>query len=169
MCKTLLIPTDFTIRSLGLLKTALNDHLDQQVIIVIGHGVKLSTSIADLLFFSRSQLMQSLISKEFEEALQVIESKYESQIKSIRIETFSGYNQSAFHQYVLGNQIDESYVYTNYTPKYNYQNSFDISPLISKLDIVHQVAFEGKNAQAERQESFADLFFSRIPGLNPKS
>ncbi len=169
MCKTILIPTDFTIRSLGLLKTALDEHEDQEVNIILGHGARLSTSIADLLLYSKSRLIQSLITKDFEEALQVIKSKYESQINGMRIEPFIGFNQSAFDQYILGNKIEEGYVYTNYTPKNRHQNSFDISPMMSKWGIVHQIAFEGNNASAKSQESFADLFFSRIPGLNPKA
>ncbi|MEQ8474321.1 MAG: hypothetical protein RIC35_24205 [Marinoscillum sp.] len=169
MHKTILIPTDFTIRSLGLLKIALNEQGDQKFNIILSHGVRLSTSISDLLFFSHGKLIQSLSSKEFEEGLQVIKNKYGSQINQIRIEPFVGSTQSAFHNYVMGNKIDEAYLFTGYKPALNHHDSFDITPMIEKLHNVRQVAYDGPPFEVNRQESFADLFFSRIPGLTPKS
>ena len=166
MIKNLLIHTDFSIRSLGLLKTALNEHSDQKVNIILGYGYRLSSSISDLLFLSNRKLIESLTSTEFKEALQVLQSKYSSQINELRIEPFTGVNQLAFENYISGNAIDEAYLYVGYESTFRGISGFDIAPMIRKLNAVHKIPFEGATSTAQHHETLADLFFSKIPGFN---
>lgn len=166
MHKNILIPTDFTIRSLGLLKIALSENHESKINVILSSGIHMSSSISELLFYSKSKLIKTLVSSEFEEALQVIESKYSSHVNNITIEPFTGATQNAFQNFLKGNRISETYVYTGYKPRFNHASAFDLSSYIIKASATHKVPYEGYESEIEHRETFADLFFSKIPGLN---
>lgn len=110
MPKTILVPTDYSIRSLHILKHALaRDHTDS-LHIVFFTGVRLHDSITELLFFSRRDIIANLTTNEFREACQIIRNKYSTRIASLRFEIFTGLTQAAFENFLQGNGITEVFI-----------------------------------------------------------
>lgn len=132
MRKTIVIPTDFTVQSLSVLKSVLSNNASNTTFdIILLHGLSLNDSIRDLLFSSKLQQIENLSNAEFEEACEVIKNKYDSQISSLRIDLFSGYNLSAFNNYLEGNRVVEIYVSDKKLELTN-KKSFDLSRFIAK-------------------------------------
>ncbi len=133
MRKKILIPTDFSIASLNVVKSFLSKAASNcKYDIILLHGVHMSDSITDLLFFSKRNLIDSLSSAEFDEACSVIKNKFASQINSIRKDIFTGVNQAAFENYVEAHQIDEAYIPAHYEMNFSSSKSFDVIPFIKK-------------------------------------
>lgn len=141
--KKILVPTDFTIDSLSLLKNALENNPNEKLDILLVHGVSLSTSITDLLFFKKHQFISSLESPEFCEAKDIIKNKFASNINSLVSDIFIGFTTNAFENYVEGNKIEEAYIPNNYTLKTASKKSIDILPFIKKtIPLVYEVNLE---------------------------
>jgi hypothetical protein len=132
MQTTILIPTDFTIESLGLLKMALREHPNEQLEIVFVHGISLTDSITELLFFSPSRTLESLENANFREACAVMQNKFNWQLKSIKTVLFTGKTQSAFNQLLEIHRIDSIVVPTNRKLKPVIPTSSDLLPFIHK-------------------------------------
>jgi hypothetical protein len=163
MKKTVLIPTDFTIDSLQILKKLLcnpNDELKYDIILV--HGINLSDSISDLLYFSKKEIVEEMLSKDFDNALQIVKNKYNSIINSIRIELFSGYNGLAFDNFIEANKVDFAYIPNSYNYQLNNKKSVDIIPYINKSDLkVIHVEYETAEKTPEKG-TIAEIFLNNI-------
>ncbi|WP_291113798.1 hypothetical protein [Flavobacterium sp. UBA6135] len=164
MKKTILLQTDFTIESLNVLKTALaQSNHDDVFDIILLHGVHLSDSIRDLLFFSKQKIINQLVSEEFEQACFVIKNKYASKINSIRKDIFTGFTQSAFNSYTDANQIDAIYLPANFQWNFNKQKSFDLIPFMNKSKLpIQQIGWQTATNIPEKGK-VAELFFNGVP------
>ncbi|MBD8490864.1 hypothetical protein IFO69_19080 [Echinicola sp. CAU 1574] len=165
--KTILIPTDFSVKSLNIVKSALSINDDCELEILLVHGIYLPDSMTDLLLFSKKKLLQDLETAEFRASCQMIASKYESRLLELSLDIFSGYNQSAFENYLEANQIDEIYAPTDHAFKPRHKNSFDMMPFIhrSTTNLVKVKRMEvGENFRQERNE-LSGLFFSELSSL----
>jgi hypothetical protein len=162
MRKTILIPTDFTVNSLNVLKSILvNNDANQTYDVILLHGMSLSDSIRDLLFFSKSKQIDSLTNSEFEEAYEVIRNKFENQISSLRIDLFTGYNLSAFNNYLEGNKVEQIFI-SDKKPVLTNKNSFDLSRFIEKCKVeVTKVDF-GANATVPEKGKIAEVFMNQV-------
>lgn len=162
MKKTILIPTDFTVNSLNILKTILiQNEAKQTYNVILLHGMSLSDSIRDLLFFSKSKQIDSLTNPEFEEAYEVIRNKFENQISSLRIDLFTGYNLSAFNNYLEGNKVEQIFI-SDKKPVLTNKNSFDLSRFIEKCQVeVTKVDF-GANAIVPEKGKIAEVFMNQV-------
>lgn len=110
MYKTILFPTDFTVRSLNLVKKAIEDHPGEKLDILLIHGIHSSDSITDLLFFSKGKIIQKLSSLEFEDACQLLSNIFKEQVNSIKTELFTGFTQSGFNEFVKDLKVDTIYL-----------------------------------------------------------
>lgn len=164
MKKTILLPTDFTIESLNVLKTVLSQsNTDDSFDIILLHGVHMTDSITDLLFFSKHKIIHEMVSEEFNQACSVIKNKYASKINSIRKDIFTGFTQSAFNSYAEANQIDEVYLPSNFQWNFDKRKSFDLIPYIKKSKLtIHQIGWQTNNSIPEKGK-VAELFFNGIP------
>lgn len=162
MKKTILIPTDFTVNSLNVLKSILIQNEAKQTFnVILLHGMSLSDSIRDLLFFSKSKQIDSLTNPEFEEAYEVIRNKFDSQISSLRIDLFTGYNLSAFNNYLEGNKVEQIFI-SDKKPVLTNKNSFDLSRFIEKCQVqVTKVDF-GANATIPEKGKIAEVFMNQV-------
>lgn len=161
MRKTVVIPTDFSVESLNVLKTLLNegDHLYQYDIILL-HGLRLSDSITDLMFMSRTKLINELSNPAFEEACTVIRNKFGSLINSIRKDIFTGMTQSAFDNYLEANQVHDIYVSAHNTYQLTSRRSFDILPFVYQSPaMIHQVTYQTENVLPEKGK-VAEVFYN---------
>lgn len=134
MAKTILIPIDFSVESLNTLRLALSQHRQETVNVVLMYAEYLSSSITELLFYAPNEIIQSLTSPQFYDAINIIKNSYEFTIQSITIELFHGSNISAFRNFCETNEIDLIYLPLNYrlAPK---KNGFDPIPLIKKSKV----------------------------------
>lgn len=152
MKKTILFPTDFNIDSLNMLKMVLSENRENHVFdIILLHGIHLNDSITDLLFYSKSEHLRLLCSREFDEACSIIRNKFESNINSIRTDLFTGKNQASFNSYIEANRIDEVYLPVNYMLKLNNKKSKDITELIKKSPVyIHEISWKPDQNSAEK-------------------
>ncbi len=141
--KKILVPTDFTVDSLTILKNTLENHPNEKLDIVLVHGVTLSNSISDLLFFNKHHFISTLENKEFCEARDIIKNKFDSNINSLVSDVFIGFTKNAFQNYAEANNITEAYIPVNYKLKKTSARSLDIIPFIKKtIPTVYEVQLE---------------------------
>jgi len=108
MKNNILIPIDFSVKSLLQLKKALQDNPDKANYILV-KSYDLTDSISDLLFFSRSKILRSFITPEFNEALEILKNKYEERINNIQFELFTGLTFQSFQNLVEARSITSIY------------------------------------------------------------
>ena len=165
MKKTILFPTDFTIESLHVVKSALLQLKDQETCdIILLHGIHPGDSITELLFYSRSKMLEALHNPEFDEACTVIRNKFASRILSLRKDVFTGITQAAFNQYLDACKADEICIPASYSLRLTSRKSFDLIPFIKKSRItVHEIPGSPKSSAREKG-SLAELFLNPLPG-----
>ena len=165
MAKTILIPTDFTVESLNLLKIALqnNSASDEKLRIILVYGQWTSSSITELLFYSKGKILEKLENAEFKCSCKMLLGKYEEIIEHMSIDIFSGTNQNAFENYLEGNQVTEAYISTNYKFKLQNNSSFNLIPFFtkSKLNLV-EINWDSVSAEQveSRKNELSALFFT---------
>ena len=165
MARTVLIPTDFTVSSLNVAKIALqkNYHDQEKINLILIHGLMASTSITELLFYSKRKQLSKLETPEVKASCKLLLSKFEDKIDRMTVDIFSGLNQSAFENYTSANKVDEVFVPVNYKLKLKNSDSFDLLPFFrkSKLKITEvnwdDVSFA---TQEEREDELAAMFFT---------
>jgi hypothetical protein len=156
--QTILIPTDFTIESLGLLKMALREYPEKQLNIVFVHGIWLTDSITELLFFSPSKTLAGLENPDFREACAVMQNKFDSRLRTMETVLFTGKTQSAFNRLLESKNIDTIVVPKNRMLKSASSASMDLLPFIqkSKLDRIN-VEWAARPLVPEK-DKLAELF-----------
>lgn len=163
MKKNILIPTDFSVESLNVVRSFLHEaQAGYKYNIVLVYGAYLNDSISDLLFFSRSRMIDSFCDKSFDDACDIIKNKYASQVEMIRKDIFTGRGQAAFEHYLEANHIDEAYIPGNYTLQLKKNGSFDTVPLIraSRLNI-REVNWKRAGVQPENGK-LAEVFLMAV-------
>lgn len=133
MKRTILIPTDFSEESLSLVAHVIANAGDHQLDIVLTHCMFLPDSEdIDMRFFSKKELIQSLQSHEFKKACRSIRNQNANRNALIRTDIFTGLNQTAFNNFIEGNEIEEAVIPKPYKPTMNQKRSFDPTPFIRK-------------------------------------
>lgn len=162
MRKTILIPTDFTVNSLNVVKSILaNKETSNTYDVILLHGVSLNDSIRDLLFFSKAEQIDSLTNVEFEEACEVIKNKFDSQINSLRIDLFTGHNKSAFSNYLEGNKV--SHIFTSEQKlTLASKKSFDLAPFIEKCGVSVTKINSGLTPSIPEKGNVAEVFMNQV-------
>ena len=124
MIKTVLLPTDFSIESLNLLKASARLDVGK-VRVVFYHSFVLSASITELLFFSKTKTIESLVRPDFWNAVKIIRNKYSSVFDHIEVDLFVGRNGAAFENFVLGNRADYILIPEHYVMQHIHERSDD--------------------------------------------
>lgn len=157
MKQTVLIPTDFSIESLLLVKHAATANPASRLDIVLLYCHYLSDSITDILFYSPRKTLEELISSDFREACSIIQNKYPSKITHMRVEVFYGHTGGAFDNFIEAHKIDEAYIPSNYTLRLG-KNGFDPLPYIKGSGLkINEVCWEAKKNRPEKDQ-LAELF-----------
>jgi len=152
MQKTILIPTDFEIESLNILKQALTQNNNQELSIVLAHGCFLSDSIVDLMFYSPQKMIKSLTQPSFHEAVSMLKNRFSNNLADISIELFHGHNQSAFQNFISAKKTDTAYIPKHYILK-KHKNSFDLIRYINKSPLqIHQVEWNLSTGKSEHEQ-----------------
>ncbi|MFD2098995.1 hypothetical protein [Flagellimonas iocasae] len=162
--KKVLVPTDFSVNSLELVRKALEGSSTESLEVVLLHGTYLSNSITDLLFFSKSKLIQKLQTKEFVEACTVLRNKYPSKIHALYVDVITSNSNAYFKNYVDASQIEEIIVPHNGFLNFKKVGGINTLPLFKTCDVpcTYVSLSEGIDAQAIEKQQLANVFFSGL-------
>lgn len=163
--KCILIPTDFTVSSLNLLKKVLSSNIrGEQFDIVLLHGIYLDyLSITDLMFFRKHEILKQLIKPEFSEALMILKNKYQSSIRTIREDIFTGLNQTAFNNFIKNSGIDEVFVHEDYNFIKQHKSSFNLIPYIKKSGLKINGVSNATPSKAPEVGQIAEILINPAP------
>jgi hypothetical protein len=138
--KHILIPTDFSIRSLRVVhhvvdRFGANGPLD----IVMMHALQMPGSIMDLMMLSRRSAHYDLITEDYREACEIIKNKYASSIQSLKTEFLMGNSNGVFRNFLLYHNIDAIVCPAGEGFRKAGNNSYDPAVLIrkSKYPVFH--------------------------------
>ena len=159
--KKVLIPTDFSIRSLNILLEYVRNSEDQ-LDITLAHGYESSISIVDMLFNNKTKKLEQLQSTDFQESCKLIENTYQSKINQLKVELIPFASRRYFNNYIDANAFDLLICPNGFQSKNTAKGSFDLVPYISKskfnkqrVDATPKISLE-----IQQKERVADLFLS---------
>lgn len=158
MKKKIIVPTDFSVASLHILKSVLQEQADSVYDIVFIHGYHLSDTISNLLFYKKSRILDRLCNEDFEEALYILKNKFHNRIGSIRRELFTGWNKAAFVNFIEGLASDEILITKDYKFSFKDKGSFDLMTLIKKSGLKTREMSWKYNSDQKMEESLSDIF-----------
>lgn len=131
--KKVLIPTDFSIRSLNMVQHAVNHFPGEKIEIVLFHLLAMPTSITELMLLPRKKNeYYSVVSDEFYEATQVLKNKYASSIGSFTISFQHGSTRAWFNNFLEGRKIDAVVAPGEMQIEPVFKSSINMSRLIEK-------------------------------------
>lgn len=149
---TILIPVDFSIESLNTLKLALSQTGSGKVHVILMYAEGMSDSIMELLFYMPQKTIKAMTSPGFEEAIAIIQNRYENKIASLKIELFHGYTANALETFTDAKGVDIIYIPQNYTFKLK-RNGFDPLPLLSRSKLpVETVSWDSYPDWSEKDQ-----------------
>ncbi|GAB4258197.1 MAG: hypothetical protein Kow0065_07800 [Methylomicrobium sp.] len=132
MKRTILIPTDFSSESLDMIEHVIEQDATAEFHFVLTHCCFMSDCPINLLYFSKTELVQSLKTPEYIKKCNTLRRRYADRKITITTEIFTGLNQAAFANFIDGNRIDEAVIPKRYAPRLNLDNSFNPLPFIKK-------------------------------------
>lgn len=124
MRKKILIPTDFTLAPLLVLKNYVTRR-EEEIDVVFFYNTMLTDSITDLLFYSPKEKLREAVTKEFREGYTIMQNKYANKIHSINVEIFFGNTREAFSNFTKAQKVDEIVTASDY----RFDHGKSISPL----------------------------------------
>lgn len=134
MEKNILIPSDFSICSLCLVKEVI-DKEDGRVNIFLIHGIGKPSGFFKRIFFSEHQLLKDLLNDSFIDACEILKNKHASKINSIQPIVLMDNDEEIFMSKVHELQIDEVFLPENTDYELIRPTSFDLRPLLQKLNL----------------------------------
>lgn len=150
MGATILIPTDFKVSSLEPLKALLQFQNEDSINVLLVHGIYLSNSISDLLFFDHSDLKIEMAGKEFLNKLYYMEKALGAKVGYIQIAFFSGFTQSSFEQFTETNKVDRIIIPYELNFDWSNRKSMDILPFLHRSKITKQLIAWDNNQHSNR-------------------
>ncbi|QJB35485.1 hypothetical protein HF324_30960 [Chitinophaga oryzae] len=104
--KNILIPTDFSIRSLGYVHSVVAHYPNEAVNIIFMHALHMPDSLFDLITYTRNSRHIELITADFKDGCEIIRNKYASSVNKLKVEFFHGNTRVAFRNFCLAQNID---------------------------------------------------------------
>lgn len=144
----ILIPTDFSIRSLRVIHGVVDRFGHEPLNIVMMHAVKMPGSIMELMMLSRRFTYTDLITADYKDACEIIRNKYASSIQSLKTEFLVGNTQGVFRNFLLYHKIDLIACSSEVLFQKAGKDSYDPQALIRKSKCpVHYVALAPRQEQ----------------------
>lgn len=156
--KRVLIPTDFSIRSLNMVQHAVNKFPGEKIEIVLFHLLAMPTSITELMVLPRKKNeYYSIVSDEFYEATQILKNKYASSIESFTITFQHGSTRAWFNNFLEGRKIDAVVAPGELELAPVFKSSINMSKLIDKCKCLIITPRMKQAEIAEHVPSMAEL------------
>lgn len=130
--KTLLIPTDFNLKSLDCLSGLTQRYYPQKVNIILVHMLKITDCAQELQMLSRRLAEYQHISDAFYNTCTKLKQKHANSINSIRIEFFYGSTVAVFKNYLEANVVDTIVMLENYDYRLLNKNSIEPALLVNR-------------------------------------
>jgi hypothetical protein len=144
--KHILIPTDFSIRSLRVVHHAVDRFgANGPLNIVMFHAMQMPGSIMDLMMLARRSSQYDLITEDYKEASEIVKNKYGSALQSFKTEFLMGRGNGVFRNFLLYHNIDAILCPSEPNFRKASPNSYDPAELIRKSDLpVYHVSLKKK-------------------------
>lgn len=159
------ITTDFTVKSLQLVRKAIEHQLQQgvnELDVVLLMGYNLSGSITEQLYFSKSKIAKQLQQQEFVEACHMIKGKYTTTLKSLSFDLLSSNSQAYVKNYLNAQNYSMVYLADSGQWAFPKKQCFDLSPVLKNATAKHVILNWPENKDSQEVSGFnsiADLFF----------
>lgn len=157
--KRILIPTDFSISSLNIVKSALEQLEDDAHHITLIVGRESSNSISDLLFYSKEKVLKELITADFIDAIQLIQNRYSTKISSISYDVLHSQNKNYIRNYVEANNIELLVLPDQLAFTKRNKKSINLIPILAKLGVNTMFVEWDREDGAKETNNISDLFF----------
>jgi hypothetical protein len=132
--KTILIPTDFTLRSLDMVKAAAARFNGPNLKIILFHALHTPADIQDLLFINKA-VPHEKITEDFRHACAAIKKQHKDGISLITFRHMYGNTSPVFKNFLEANNIDAIYMPQHVALIRPYANSVDVRPLFKKAHV----------------------------------
>ncbi|WP_299780975.1 hypothetical protein [uncultured Formosa sp.] len=151
--KTILIPTDFSEKSLQLIKNAVLHFPEESIQIVLATGYQ--TSILN--WSTKSKLVSIIADKKFYKLLSDIKLEHGSKISNVNIDLYTGKTNEAFKAFLESNNIEDAIIPKNKLIQFPNNKCFDICDLIHSFSPnVSSVDYESdENSPPKRSKLFS--------------
>jgi len=130
--KTLLIPTDFNLKSLNCIAGLTKRYSPEKLNIVLVHMMKITDNMQELLMLSRRSTEYQHISQDFYNTCTLLKQKHADAINNIRIEFFYGSTIAVFKNFLEANEVDTIVMLENYNYTMLNKNSIHPSVLVNR-------------------------------------
>lgn len=132
--QNILVPTDFSVQSLNIVHQIVRKHQTNRVRIYLIHMVQIPNDIMDLMFLKKSRLFQQVPDK-FNEAVQLLRNKYQSQIACLQLEFYYGNYADVLNRIIESRKIDEVCLPENYNYSLPLPQSVDMIPFFTRCKV----------------------------------
>lgn len=141
--KKIVVPNDFSIKPLILLKKILENNPEQNFDIMLLHGIYPPDCISDLLFYSKIRVIKEMENEEFVRACNLFKNSFRSRITAMYADVITSVRKDALDAFLEVNEIEEIYLPEGLEFTFRNNQSFNLIPLLEKAAIpVKIVAFE---------------------------
>ncbi len=162
--RKILVPNDFSVRPLILLKKIMETSEGTNFEITLLHGIYPPSSITDLLFYNKMNLLEEMETEEYLQACDLFKSKFESRIVAMNSDIIASPRRHALNDFLEVSGIEEVYVPAGMKMDFRSKQSFDIVSLLKKASVpVRLISFEpAEELSAEAAGDLAGLFLSGL-------
>ncbi len=159
--KHILIPTDFSVRSLHIVHDIVKRNEGQKITVYILHLVHIPNDISDLIFFKKS-LLYNRVPVAFTEAMQMLRNKYASQLK-LELHFSYGNHVKALNMAIESFGIEEIYSSGKHNYTLPFTNSADIISMLPKCNIpVYKMGLKSAIETEDEVNMLSSLFSDDI-------
>jgi hypothetical protein len=130
--KHILIPTDFSEKSLELIRFTANVFADEEIKITLLHVLRMPDSINDLLLLPRHGRHYRLVNPDFRKGYESLQQVYRQTIKHLYVEFLHGDTLQLFRNFLFARHIDAIVYPDNYIYLKPGRDSVDPKDLIRK-------------------------------------
>jgi len=160
--KNVLIPTDFSIKSLKLINAAVERFKDEGLNIVLVHALEPDHSISGLLLLNKRMKVHELYTQEFREACEVLRNKYASAIGKLVVDFYYGTTNYYKVNYLEGRNIDVVMFPSDYTLQLPSKASNNMQAIFGKGDykIFYEKIQSSKQKSTVEESSLSELLIA---------
>lgn len=151
--KNVLIPTDFSLRSLDMISQTAETLSSEKLNIILFHVFNMPTDILDLMFLGKESYAADLITEPFRKECRKVKQQYSYNISSISFKHFYGNNMAVFNNFLEANKIDLIVCPDDTVISRPHKQSADPIKLIHKssLPVIKQFRVASRNVASFRK------------------
>ena len=146
--KHILVPTDFSIKSLNVINNVIAKYGNQPLKITLLHLLSMPASITELLLLRRSKIRyEDKVSPEFYDACHVLQNRYADKVSVMDIRIEFGDSIKFMNTYLEANEVDKVVMAIDIRWQHCFKESIDLLSLLTKT----KAEIDYVTAQAEEK------------------